>query len=46
MDSGCQMCLFIGISSRICLLGLRGFVGVDRGGGGGGWVAELSAVPH
>lgn len=30
VDPGCQMCLSIGVSSRICLLGLRGFVGVDR----------------
>lgn len=35
VDPGCQMCLSIGVSSRICLLGLWGFVGVDRRCGGG-----------
>lgn len=37
VDPGCQMCLSIGISSRICLLGLWEFVGVDRRCGGGCW---------
>lgn len=37
VDLGCQMCLSIGVSSRICLLGLWEFVGVDRRCGGGCW---------
>lgn len=35
VDPGCQMCLSSGVSSRICLLGLWEFVGVDRRCGGG-----------
>lgn len=37
------MCLSIGVSSRICLLGLQGFVGLDRRWGGD---CRVSAVPH
>lgn len=35
VEPGCQMCLSIGVNSRICLSGLRGFVGADRRRGGG-----------
>lgn len=34
VDPGCQMCLSIGVNSKTCLLGLWGFVGVDRRCGG------------